>query len=169
MVERFLEVFMDDFSILGSTFGECLHHLTLVLIRCKETNLVLNWEKCHFMVNKGIVLGHIISKKGIKVDKAKVDLIENFPPPKTIREIRSFLGHVGFYRRFIKDFSKTARPLTNLLSKDVPFNFNDECLKAFNFLKKDLTSDPIIQPPDWTQQFELMCDASDYVVSAVLG
>ena len=92
MVQRFLEVFMDDFSIFRSTFDECLHHLTLVLIRCKETNLVLNWEKCHFMVSKGIILGHIISKKRIKVDKAKVDLIENLPPLKTIREIRSFFG-----------------------------------------------------------------------------
>ena len=91
------------------------------------------------MVSKGIILGHIISKKSIEVDKAVVDLIDNLPPPRTIREIRSFLGHARFYHRFIKDFSKTARPLTNLVAKDVPFNFNDECLKAFNFLKKELT------------------------------
>jgi hypothetical protein len=73
MVERFLEVFMDDFSIFGSSFEEYLHHLTLVLVRCKEKNLVLNWEKCHFMVQQGIVLGHVISRQGIEVDKAKVD------------------------------------------------------------------------------------------------
>ena len=79
MVERFLEVFMDDFSVFGSSFDECLHHLTLVLVRCKEKNLVLNWEKCHFMVRKGIVLGHVISNSGIEVDKAKVDLIFSFP------------------------------------------------------------------------------------------
>jgi hypothetical protein len=81
MVERFLEVFMDDFSVFGSTFEECLHHLTLVLVRSKEKNLVLNWEKCHFMVQQGIVLGHLISRLGIEVDKAKVDLISNLPPP----------------------------------------------------------------------------------------
>jgi hypothetical protein len=169
MVEKFLEVFMDDFSIHGSTFDDCLHHLDLVLTRCEEKNLVLNWEKCHFMVRKGIVLGHVISSEGIEVDKAKIDLIENLPPPRTIKEIRSFLGHVGFYRRFIKDFSKKSRPLTNLLAKDVPFMFSDECLHAFEVLKKELTSAPIIQPPHWDQPFELMCDASDYAVGAVLG
>ena len=78
---------MDDFSIHGSTFDKCLHHLDLVLTRCEEKNLVLNWEKCHFMVRKGTVLGHIISKNGIEVDKDKVDLIENLPPPKNVREI----------------------------------------------------------------------------------
>jgi len=93
MVEWFLEVFMDDFSVFGSSFEECLHHLTLVLVRCKEKNLVLNWEKCHFMVQQGIVLGHVISHRGIEVDKAKVDLISNLPPPRTVKEVRSFLGH----------------------------------------------------------------------------
>ncbi|KAH9671232.1 hypothetical protein KPL70_017283 [Citrus sinensis] len=86
MVERFLEVFMDDFSVFGDSFDQCLHHLTLVLQRCIEKNLILNWEKCHFMVKQGIVLGHIISSKGIEVDKAKVDLISNLPPPKRVRE-----------------------------------------------------------------------------------
>ena len=123
MAEHFLEVFMDDFSIYGDSFEECLHHLNLVLKRCKEKDLTLNWEKCHFMVRQGIVLGHIISKKGIEVDKAKVDLISNLPHPKNIKDIRSFLGHVGFYRRFNKNFTKIARPLTTLLSKDVPFIF----------------------------------------------
>jgi hypothetical protein len=98
MVERFMEIFMDDFSVFGSSFQECLDHLTLVLVRCKEKNLVLNWEKCHFMVKQGIVLGHVISQRGIEVDKAKVDLISNLPPPRTVKEIRSFLGHAGFYR-----------------------------------------------------------------------
>ncbi|KAH9658411.1 Endonuclease [Citrus sinensis] len=169
MVERFLEVFMDDFSVFGDSFDQCLHHLTLVLQRCIEKNLVLNWEKCHFMVKQGIVLGHIISSKGIEVDKANVDLISNLPPPKTVREVRSFLGHAGFYRRFIKDFSKVSRPLCNLLAKDVPFVFDDSCLVAFEKLKHLLTSSPIIQPPNWSLPFELMCDASDYAVGAVLG
>jgi len=97
MVGRFLEVFMDDFPVFGSTFEECLHHLSLVLVRCKEKNLVLNWEKCHFMVKRGIVLGHVISENDIEVDKAKVNLISNLPPPRTVKDIRSFLGHAGFY------------------------------------------------------------------------
>ena len=93
MVERFLEVFMDDFSIFGDSFSECLHHLNLVLARYREKNLTLNWEKCHFMVQQGIVLGHVVSKKGIEVYKAKMDLIAHLPPPRSVKDIRSFLGH----------------------------------------------------------------------------
>ncbi|XP_074374208.1 uncharacterized protein LOC141714595 [Apium graveolens] len=135
-----------------------------------STRVQSGWrEKCHFMVKEGIVLGHKISKKGIEVDKAKIDLIASLPPPKSVKAIRSFLGHAGFYRRFIKDFSKKARPLTNLLSKDVKFEFNSDCLQSFEHLKKELTSSPIIKSPDWNEPFELMCDASDYLVGAVLG
>jgi len=135
MVEKFLEVFIDNFSISGDSFDQCLNHLKLVLQRCKEVNLTLNWEKCHFIVQEGVVLGHVITKKGIEVDKAKIDLIANLPPPTNVKGIRSFLGHAGFYRRFIKDFNKIARPLTNLLAKDVTFVFTKECLQAFETLK----------------------------------
>ena len=103
------------------------------------------------MVQKGIVLGHVISDKGIEVDKAKVNLISNLPPPKKVKEIRAFLGHAGFYRTFIKDFSKIVRPLTNLLSKDVPFEFSKECTSAFEFLKGALMTALIISPPNWTK------------------
>ncbi|CAL9025924.1 unnamed protein product [Prunus brigantina] len=169
MVERFIEVFMDDFSVFGDSFDQCLHNLSKVLARCEQTNLVLNWEKCHFMVNQGIVLGHVISSKGIEVDKAKIDLIASMPSPTSVKEVRSFLGHAGFYRRFIKDFSKIARPLCNLLAKDMDFVFDQNCENAFNALKKMLTTAPIIIPPDWSLPLELMCDASDYAVGAVLG
>ncbi|KAL5568863.1 hypothetical protein UlMin_025438 [Ulmus minor] len=111
MVEHFVEVFMDDFSIFGDSFGLCLENLAKVLKRCEETNLVLNWEKCHFMVKEGIVLGHKVSRDGLEVDKAKVETIEKLPHPVSVKGIRSFLGHAGFYRRFIKDFSKVAKPL----------------------------------------------------------
>ena len=121
------------------------------------------------MVNEGIVLGHKVSKRGIEVDKAKVDAIEKMPCPKDIKGIRSFLGHAGFYRRFIKDFSKISRPLTYLLQKDIPFVFDDDCIEAFEILKKALISAPIVQPPDWNLPFEIMCDASDYAVGVVLG
>ncbi|XP_073061662.1 uncharacterized protein [Primulina eburnea] len=138
-------------------------------VRCQEKNLVLNWEKCHFMVQEGIVLGHKVSSKGLEVDRAKVVAIEKLPPPKNIKGIRSFLGHAGFYRRFIKDFSKITKPLCNLLEKESTFIFDDDCLQAFEKIKKALVTAPIMIVPDWEQPFELMCDASDYAVGVVLG
>ncbi|XP_070665144.1 uncharacterized protein [Malus domestica] len=130
-------VFMDDFSVFGNSFDICMDNLSLVLERCRETNLVLNWEKCHFMVKHGIVLGHLISSKGIEVDKAKIEVIAKLPPPISMKNVRSFLGHA-------------------------------DCHDAFNKLKDLLTLAPIITTPDWTHLFELMCDASDYAVGAVL-
>lgn len=168
-LDEIMEVFMDDFSVCGSIFKNCLANLERILERCVEVNLVLNWEKCHFMVTEGIFLGHILSERGIEVDKVKIEVIENFQQPKTVREVRSFLGHVGFYRRFIKDFSKKVKPLTGLLMKDVEFILDDKCLEAFKRLKHTLISAPIMQPTDWNQTFEIMCDASDYAVGAVLG
>ena len=131
MVEKKIEVFMDDFSVLGSSFDNCLENLRSVLIRCEETNLVLNWEKCHFMVQEGIVLGHHISVRGIEVDRAKIEAIEKLPPPSSVKGIRSFLGHAGFYRRFIKDFSHITKPLSNLLVQGTPFEFHAQCMKHF--------------------------------------
>nr|GEU47780.1 reverse transcriptase domain-containing protein [Tanacetum cinerariifolium] len=118
---------------------------------------------------EGIVLSHKISKQGIEVDKAKVDVITKLPHPTTVKGIRIFLGHVGFYRRFIKDFSKIARPMTRLLKKDTSFIFSQECVDAFQTLKRKLTEAPILIASDWDMPFELMCDASDYAISAVLG
>ncbi|XP_057740184.1 uncharacterized protein LOC130957332 [Arachis stenosperma] len=119
------------------------------------------------MVTGGIVLGHKISNQGIEVDRAKVELIEKLPLPSDVKAIRSFLGHAGFYRRFIKDFSKIAKPLSNLLVSDTPFIFDETCMLAFEHLKERLSSAPIT--PDWNLPFELMCDASDFAVGAVLG
>nr|GEV92693.1 reverse transcriptase domain-containing protein [Tanacetum cinerariifolium] len=127
MIEKTLEVFMDDFSIFGDIFSSCLTNLDKMLNRCEETNLVLNWEKCHFMCKEGIVLGHKISKSGIEVDRAKVDVIAKLPHPTTVKSVRSFLGH------------------------------------------KKLTEASILVVPDWNLPFELMCDASDYAIGAVLG
>nr|GEV81037.1 DNA-directed DNA polymerase [Tanacetum cinerariifolium] len=126
-------------------------------------------EKSHFMVKEGIVLGHKISRQGIEIDKARVDVISKLPYPTTVKGIRSFLGHAGFYRRFIKDFSKIARPMTRLLEKDTPFIFSQECADAFQTLKRNLTEAPILIAPDWDMPFELMCDASNFAIGAVLG
>jgi hypothetical protein len=121
------------------------------------------------MVTSGIVLGHVVFSKGIEVDKAKVDLILNLPTPKTVRDIRSFLGHAGFHRRFIKDFSSISRPLCNLLLKESTFEWTKSCEVAFKKLVQLFTSTPIMQAPDWSLPFKIMCDASDYAVGAVLG
>nr|GEW56491.1 reverse transcriptase domain-containing protein [Tanacetum cinerariifolium] len=138
MVEKTMEVFMDDFL-------------------------------SHFRVKEGIVLGHKISKNEIEVDKAKVDVIAKLHHPTTVKGVRSFLGHVGFYRRFIQDFSKITRPMTHLLEKNTTFIFSKDCIKAFQMLKKKLTKAPILIAPNWDLPFELMCDASDFAIGAVLG
>nr|KAJ0214370.1 hypothetical protein LSAT_V11C400225310 [Lactuca sativa] len=138
-VENIIEVFMDDFT------------------------------KCHFMVSQGLILGHIWSKKGIELHKAKIDVIQNLPYPTCVWEVRSFLGHAGFYRRFIKDFSKITRPMCQLLQKEVDFEFSEACKEAFDKLKELLTSAPIMQAPNWDLPFEIMCDASNYVIGTVLG
>nr|GFA84822.1 reverse transcriptase domain-containing protein [Tanacetum cinerariifolium] len=121
------------------------------------------------MVKEGIVLGHKISKKGIEVDKAKIKVISKLPHPTILKGIRSFLEHAGFYRRFIKDFSKISRPMTHLLEKSSPFILLNKCIQAFRTLKDKLTEAPILIAPNRDQPFEPMCDASDYAVGAVLG
>ncbi|GJX12962.1 reverse transcriptase domain-containing protein [Tanacetum coccineum] len=140
MVEDFMEVFMDDFSVFGNSFDCCLANLDRMLARL-----------------------------GIEVDRAKIDVIAKLSYPTNVEGVRSFLGHAGFYRRFIKDFSMISKPMTQLLIKDAKFDFSDDCKKAFNILKEKLTTAPIVVSPDWNVPFELMCDASDFAVGAVLG
>nr|GEV37572.1 reverse transcriptase domain-containing protein [Tanacetum cinerariifolium] len=149
-----------------SIWNVCLPPHAFWVMQC--TGHILE-EKSHFMVKEGIVLDHKISKEGIEVDKAKVDVIAKLPHPTTIKGIQSFLGHAGFYRRFIKDFSIIARPITRLVEKDTPFLFSKECVEAFQTLKRKLTEAPILIAPGWDMPFELMCDASDFAISAVLG
>ena len=148
MVETFMEIFMDDFSVYGESFETYLCNLGKVLQRCEEKNLVLNWENFHFMVNEGIVLGHKISRRGIEVDRAKIEAIERLNPPTSVKGIRSFLGHVGFYRRFIKDFSKIAKPLCSFLESNRKFIFYKQCMTTFQALKTALTTTPIMSTPD---------------------
>ncbi|KAK8956680.1 hypothetical protein KSP39_PZI001268 [Platanthera zijinensis] len=169
LMDEGIEIFMDDFSVFGQSFDACLGVLKKVLERCVQTNLVLNWEKCHFMVREGIVLGHKVSNKGLEVDRAKIEVIEKLSPPTNVKGIRSFLGHAGISRRFIKDFSKISKPLCNLLEKDKPYIFDDHCLTAFQTLKQNLVTSPIVQAPDWSLPFVLMCNANNYAVGAVLG
>ena len=169
LAEKVMEIFMDNFTVYGSSFEQCLYNLGTVLQRCQEKNLTLNWEKCHFMVAEGIVLGHMISVVGLEVDQAKVSIIRNLMPPTAIKGIRSFLGHARFYRRFIRDFSKIARPLCRLLEKDTKFKFDESCQNSFKEIKSRLVEAPIMEKPDWNREFEIMCDASDFAMGAVLG
>ena len=112
---------MDDFSVFGDDFDSCLAHLTKILEVYVRKQLVLSWEKFYFMVQEGVVLGHLVSGKGLEVDKAKIEVIQNLPLPTTLRDLRIFLGHVGFYRRFIRDFAKVSKLLTTLLCTDKDF------------------------------------------------
>ena len=150
LVEEVMEIFMDDFTMYGSSFDQCLKNLETVLQRCQDKQLALNWEKCHFMVTEGIVLGHKISANG-----QKVSIIKTLAPPTTVKGIRSF--------------SKIARPLCRLLEKDTRFNFDDSCKAAFEEIKIKLVQAPIMAAPEWDQGFEIMCDASDFAMGAVLG
>ena len=128
---------------------------------------MLSWEKSLFMIREGVVLGHFVSGKGLEVDKAKIEVIQNLPLPSTVRDLRSFLGHIGFYRRFIKDFAKVSKPLTTLLCKD--FSIDKEGKRAFTMLKQALIEAQILQSSNWDLPFEIMCDASDYAGGAILG
>ncbi|RDX85201.1 Retrovirus-related Pol polyprotein, partial [Mucuna pruriens] len=169
LLEDCMEVFMDDFIVYTKSLEACLDNPSQVLHRCIDSNLVLNFEKCHFMVTEGIVLGHLISAIGIEVDKVKVDIISSLSNPTSVWKVRSFLGHVGFYRWFIKDFSKIALPLPKLLQKDMEIVFDQPCVDTFQELKKRLASMPIPQAPNYEYPFELMCDASNFALGAVLG
>ena len=169
LVEEVMEIFMDDFSVYGSSFEDCLKNIETVLQRCQDKNLALNWEKCHFMVTEGIVLGHKISTDGLEVDQENIVFIKTLMSPTTVRGIRSFLGHAGFYRRFIKDFSKNSRPLCRLLEKYANFDFDESCRSAFEEIKSRLVSAPIMLTPDWNNEFEIMCDVNDYAMRDVLG
>ncbi|RVW28911.1 putative mitochondrial protein [Vitis vinifera] len=121
----------------------------------------IDQDKCHFMVHQGIVLRHIISKQGIEVDKAKVELIVKLPSPTNIKGVRQFLGHVRFYRRFIKDFSKLERPLCELLVKDAKFIWDDRCQRSFEELKIFLTTTPIVRAPNWQLPFKYLLTKQD--------
>ena len=144
-----MEVYMDDITVYGGDFEECLTNLEAVLQSCIKKNLVLNWEKCHFMVNQGIVLGHVISSRGIEVDKEKIELISKLPSPTNVKTVRKFLGHAGFYRRFIKDFLKISKPLYKMLEKDAKFSWERDCQRSFEELRSHLTTAPIVRAPNW--------------------
>eukprot|EP00253_Pinus_taeda_P005550 PITA_05550 len=169
LVHECVEVYMDDFTIYGNTYDDCLNNIEKVLKTCIETNLSLSNEKCYMMLTEGIVLGHHISASGIKVDPAKIQVLVNLMPPTTQKEVRIFLGYVGYYRRFIENFSKIAQPLFKLLARDVEFQWTNSCQNAFQILKDKLSMAPILRGPNWSLPFHISTDASDTALGASLG
>lgn len=162
-------VYLDDIIIYSESFEDHLKHLSMVFQRLQEAGLNLKASKCHFAKSYINYLGHVVSDQGISPDPKKVEAVKDFPKPKSLREVRSFLGLTSYYRRFIKDYAKIAVPINHLLKADVKFEWTLECQKAFEHLKDLLTKAPILSPPDFTEVFKLQTDASDQGLGAVLA
>ncbi|KAK1685676.1 hypothetical protein QYE76_046524 [Lolium multiflorum] len=167
-IGRFVVVYFDDILIYSKSLEEHLDHLRVVFNALRDARLYGNLEKCTFCTNRVAFLGYVVTAQGIEVDPAKIEAIENWPQPKTVTQVRSFLGLAGFYRRFVKDFGSIAAPLNELTKKDVPFVWGDAQQDAFMILKDKLTHAPLLQLPDFNKTFELECDASGIGLGGVL-
>ncbi|KAK1601944.1 hypothetical protein QYE76_027049 [Lolium multiflorum] len=167
-IGRFVVVYFDDILIYSKSLEEHLDHLRAVFNALRDARLYGNLEKCTFCTNRVAFLGYVVTAQGIEVDPAKIEAIENWPQPKTVTQVRSFLGLAGFYRRFVKDFGSIAAPLNELTKKDVPFVWGDAQQDAFMILKDKLTHAPLLQLPDFNKTFELECDASGIGLGGVL-
>jgi hypothetical protein len=159
-LDRFIVVFIDDILVFSKTMEEHEEHLRLVLEKLRSNQLYAKFSKCGFWLTEVAFLGHVISTGGVSVDPGKVKEVLNWMPPATILEIQSFLGLAGYYHRFIKDFSKIAKPMTKLLEKNKAFEWTKECQASFEELKKRHTSSPVLVLPDLTKKFDIYYDAS---------
>ena len=168
-LRRGVMIYLDDINIYGKTFEEHLEKLEEVLQLLKETGLKIKPSKCHFAKREITFLGHIVNQKGILPDPEKIEKVKNFPRPKTVTEIRSFLGLASYYRKFMEGFSEIARPMNELTKKDVPFDWKEEQEEAFNKLKQMLITQPILQYPNFDKTFYLMTDGSAKGLGAVLS
>ncbi|KMQ83357.1 enzymatic polyprotein endonuclease reverse [Lasius niger] len=162
-------VYLDDIVIYGSSLEDHNKRLTEVLRRLRENNLKLQPDKCEFLRKEVIYLGHIISENGIMPDPSKLAAIKNFPTPKRVKDIQSFIGLAGYYRKFIEDFSRIAKPLTKLTKKSEKFIWSAEQQNAFDALKEKLMTAPVLKYPDFSEEFNVTTDASDYAIGAVLS
>jgi hypothetical protein len=167
-LDKFVVVFIDDILIFSKTKGEHEKHLRLVLEKLRSSQLYAKFNKCEFWLTEVAFLGHVISAGGVSVDPGKVKDVLNLMPPTTASEIRSFLGLAGYYRRFIKDFSKIAKPMTKLLEKNKAFEWTTECQASFEELRKRLTSAPVLVLPYLTKKFDIYYDASHRGLGCVL-
>jgi len=162
-------VYLDDIVIYGPNLKEHNKRLIQVMDRLRKHNLKLQPDKCEFLRKEVTYLGHIITEDGIRPDPNKLCAVENFPVPKKVKDVQSFLGLAGYYRKFIEDFSKIAKPLTKLTKKGEKFNWTAEQQIAFQSLKEKLTTAPVLSYPDFTREFLVTTDASDYAIGAVLS
>ncbi|KAL6416665.1 hypothetical protein ACFW04_013257 [Cataglyphis niger] len=164
-----LFVYLDDIVLYASSLREHEIKFDKLAERLRQTNLKLQPDKCEFLRKEVGYLGHIISDEGVKPDPAKIRAVKEFPTPRNAKNIKQFLGLAGYYRRFIPNFSKTARPLTNLLKKEEPFDWTDEQESAFVQLREALCTEPILQYPDFTKPFVVTTDASGYAIGGILS
>nr|CAD39386.2 OSJNBb0016B03.11 [Oryza sativa Japonica Group] len=167
-LDKFVVVFIDDILIYSRTKEEHEEHLRLALEKLREHQLYAKFSKCEFWLSEVKFLGHVISAGGVAVDPSNVESVTNWKQPKTVSEIRSFLGLAGYYRRFIENFSKIAKPMTRLLQKDVKYKWSEECEQSFQELKNRLVSAPILILPDPKKGFQVYCDASKLGLGCVL-
>ena len=162
-------IYIDDIIIFSRSFDDHMANLHLVFSRLRDAHIKLKASKCHFAFSKISYLGHIVSRDGIQPNPDKISAVQDFPIPKRVKDVRSFLGLANYYRRFIEHFSKIAKPLTQLLQKNVKFQWTDECQNAFDRLKNALVSAPILSYPDFSKPFELYVDASNDGLGMTLG
>jgi len=167
-LDKFVVVFIDDILVYSKDGVEHTEHLQIVLSRLQEHKLYAKFSKCAFWLKEVAFLGHVLSAEGIAIDPSKVREVLNWKQPQTVTEIRSFLGLAGYYRRFIANFSKIAKPMTSLLHKNAKFIWSPECEEAFQVLKKLLTSAPVLAQPDTSKPFDIYCDASGSGLGCVL-
>jgi hypothetical protein len=165
-LKHFLEVFIDDF-VVYSERSRHLGFLRQTFQRCRETGLKLHPGKCFMGVMRGVLLGHIVSNRELEVDINKVKAILTLTPPKAVKEVRGFLGCVGYYRRFVDGYAKVAHPLTKLTKKDEEFTWTETRQEAFDKLKECLVNAPILSPPIWTLDFHLTIDASGFCLGTI--
>jgi hypothetical protein len=159
---------MDEFTVYGNNYQESLDNIEKFLIRCQGMNLSFNHKKCKMLLTEGVVLGHHISSKGIKVNSTKIEVILRLPPPKTQKEVRIFLGHVGYYRRFIENFTKIVSPMFGFLIKHVDFLWTKQCQTAFETMKAKLSVAPVLRMPNWDLPFHISTDAFDTAIGGLL-
>lgn len=167
-LDKFLVVFIDDILIYSKSEEEHAEHLRFVLQRLREKKLYAKFSKCEFWLDRVVFLGHVVTKEGIAVDPSKVETILEWVRPKTVKEIRSFLGLAGYYRRFVQGFARLAKPLTALTRQGTPFLWTEACEKSFQELKRRLTTAPILVLPEEGVDYDIYCDASHNGLGAVL-